>query len=101
LRAKSQRNAAHIADQLETHAHDELKHALIISRQFDYLGKMPLVTPKSVQDAGNSRVGGSISRPASARPSLFPCRPIRSREAAQSKVLESGLGGVARLRGFC
>jgi ferritin len=25
-----------IADQLEAHAHDELKHALIISRQIDY-----------------------------------------------------------------
>jgi ferritin-like protein len=35
-----------IADQLEAHAHDELKHALIISRQIDYLGKMPSVTPK-------------------------------------------------------
>ena len=38
-----------IADQLETHAHDELKHALIISRQIDYLGKMPCVTPKPVR----------------------------------------------------
>ena len=28
-----------IAEQLETHAHEELKHALIISRQVDYLGK--------------------------------------------------------------
>jgi bacterioferritin len=38
-----------IADQLEAHAHDELKHALIISRQIDYLGKMPSVTPKPVR----------------------------------------------------
>ena len=38
-----------IADQLETHAQQELKHALIISRQIDYLGKMPAVTPKSVR----------------------------------------------------
>jgi bacterioferritin len=38
-----------IADQLEVHAHDELKHALIISRQIDYLGKMPSVTPKPVR----------------------------------------------------
>ena len=27
-----------IADQLQTHAAEELKHALIISRQIDYLG---------------------------------------------------------------
>ena len=30
-----------IADQLEIHAQEELKHALILSRQIDYLGKMP------------------------------------------------------------
>jgi Ferritin-like domain len=35
-----------IAEQLELHAQQELKHALIISRQIDYLGKMPAVTPK-------------------------------------------------------
>jgi bacterioferritin len=38
-----------IADQLETHAHEELKHALILSRQIDYLGQMPSVTPKAVR----------------------------------------------------
>jgi bacterioferritin len=38
-----------IADQLEAHAQDELKHAPIISRQIDYLGKMPCVTPKPVR----------------------------------------------------
>ena len=38
-----------IADQLEIHAQQELKHALIISRQIDYLGKMPVVTPKPVK----------------------------------------------------
>src|SRR5271166_3747564 len=35
-----------IAEQLELHAQQELKHALIISRQIDYLGKMPTVSPK-------------------------------------------------------
>ncbi len=30
-----------IADQLALHAKQELDHALIISRQIDYLGKMP------------------------------------------------------------
>ena len=30
-----------IAEQLESHAQQELQHALIISRQIDYLGKMP------------------------------------------------------------
>jgi bacterioferritin len=44
-----------IADQLETHAHEELKHALIISRQIDYLGKMPSVTPKAVKTSEDAR----------------------------------------------
>src|SRR3984957_2671990 len=38
-----------IADQLQIHAKQELDHALIISRQIDYLGKMPTVTPKQVK----------------------------------------------------
>jgi bacterioferritin len=38
-----------IADQLELHAKQELNHALILSRQIDYLGKMPTVTPKPVR----------------------------------------------------
>jgi bacterioferritin len=38
-----------IADQLEQHAHQELEHALIISRQIDYLGKMPTAVPKPVR----------------------------------------------------
>jgi bacterioferritin len=38
-----------IAEQLETHAQQELKHSLIVSRQIDYLVKMPSVTPKPVR----------------------------------------------------
>jgi bacterioferritin len=38
-----------IADQLQKHAQDELKHALTISRQIDYLGAMPTVQPKPVK----------------------------------------------------
>jgi bacterioferritin len=38
-----------IADQLATHAQQELNHALTISRQIDYLGEMPTVTPKPVK----------------------------------------------------
>ena len=38
-----------IADQLQTHAAEELKHALTISRQIDYLGGMPTVQPKPVK----------------------------------------------------
>lgn len=38
-----------IADQLQIHARQELEHALTISRQIDYLGKMPAVSPKPVR----------------------------------------------------
>jgi bacterioferritin len=42
-----------IAAQLEIHAKQELDHALIISRQIDYLGKMPSVVPKPVRTSKN------------------------------------------------
>jgi bacterioferritin len=44
-----------IADQLEKHAAEELKHALTISRQIDYLGAMPTVTPKPVKVSENAQ----------------------------------------------
>lgn len=43
-----------IAAQLEQHAKQELEHALIISRQIDYLGAMPTVTPKSVKTSDSA-----------------------------------------------
>ena len=44
-----------IADQLVEHAHQELEHALTLSRQIDYLGKMPAVTPKPVKVSDKAR----------------------------------------------
>lgn len=44
-----------IAAQLEIHAGEELKHALILSRQIDYLGKMPSVTAKPVRTSEDPR----------------------------------------------
>ena len=44
-----------IAAQLEEHAHQELQHALIISRQIDYLGATPSVTPKPVKTSEKAR----------------------------------------------
>lgn len=38
-----------IAKELEQHAHEELKHALLIAKQIDYLGGTPTVTPKPVK----------------------------------------------------
>jgi bacterioferritin len=44
-----------IADQLQLHAKQELDHALTLSRQIDYLGKMPTVTPKPVQTSDDPK----------------------------------------------
>ena len=38
-----------IARELETHAKQELDHALVIAKQIDYLGGTPVVTPKAVK----------------------------------------------------
>lgn len=38
-----------IAAELELHAGEELAHALIISKQIDYLGGTPTVSPKTVK----------------------------------------------------
>ena len=40
-----------IARELETHATEELQHALTISKHIDYLGGMPAVTPRPVKQA--------------------------------------------------
>jgi bacterioferritin len=44
-----------IAQQLELHAQQELKHALTISRQIDYLGRMPTVAPKAVRTSESAK----------------------------------------------
>jgi bacterioferritin len=38
-----------IARELEAHASEELAHALMVSKQIDYLGGTPTVTPKAVR----------------------------------------------------
>jgi bacterioferritin len=44
-----------IADQLALHAKQELDHALTLSRQIDYLGKMPTVVPQQVKTSDNAK----------------------------------------------
>jgi bacterioferritin len=44
-----------VANQLQIHAKQELDHALILSRQIDYLGKMPTVTPKPVKTSDDAK----------------------------------------------
>jgi bacterioferritin len=44
-----------IAAELEKHAAEELTHALRISKQIDYFGGMPIVTPKPVRTSGDPK----------------------------------------------
>ena len=44
-----------IAGELEVHATEELKHALIISNQIDYLGGMPINVPKPVRTSEKAK----------------------------------------------
>ena len=44
-----------IAKELEVHATEELKHALVISNQIDYLGGRPSVTAKSVKTSEKAK----------------------------------------------
>jgi bacterioferritin len=43
-----------IADELEVHAGEELRHALTISKHVDYLGGMPTATPLPVVQSENA-----------------------------------------------
>jgi bacterioferritin len=44
-----------IAGELEKHAQQELNHALLISKQIDYLGGMPTVHPRDVRTSENAK----------------------------------------------
>src|SRR5205085_6884863 len=44
-----------IAGELEKHAAEELRHALIIAKQIDYLGGMPTVQPKPVKTSEKAK----------------------------------------------
>ena len=44
-----------IADELEIHATEELAHALTLSKQIDYLGGMPTVTPMPVKTSDDAQ----------------------------------------------
>jgi len=43
-----------IAAELQKHAAEELSHALILAGQIDYLGGMPIVTPKPVRTSAKA-----------------------------------------------
>src|SRR5262245_24983054 len=44
-----------IAKELETHASEELAHALTISKHIDYLGGMPTATPQPVKQSDDAK----------------------------------------------
>lgn len=46
----------HIAGELEVHAAEELRHALTIAKQIDYLGGTPTVLPKPVKTSSDTKM---------------------------------------------
>ena len=44
-----------IAEELEVHAEEELKHAITVAKMIDYLGGEPSVTPKPVKTSDDAR----------------------------------------------
>jgi bacterioferritin len=44
-----------IAKELEEHAREELEHALVIAKQIDYLGGMPVVAPEPVKTSEDAK----------------------------------------------
>lgn len=44
-----------IAAELEVHASEELSHAIIIAKQIDYLGGMPVAVPKPVKTSSDAK----------------------------------------------
>jgi bacterioferritin len=44
-----------IAQELEKHAGEELEHALLIAKQIDYFGGMPVVVPKPVKTSEDAK----------------------------------------------
>jgi bacterioferritin len=44
-----------IAEELERHAAEELRHAIIVAKHIDYLGGMPTATPKPVKQSEDAR----------------------------------------------
>src|SRR5271168_4377268 len=44
-----------IASELETHAGEELQHALTLAKQIDYLGGMPTTTAKPVKTSEDAK----------------------------------------------
>ena len=45
-----------IAEELETHAKEELEHAITVAKHIDYLGGMPTTTPQPVKVSDDARV---------------------------------------------
>lgn len=43
-----------IAKELEVHAAEELRHAIVLSKQIDYLGGMPITQPEPVQTSSKA-----------------------------------------------
>src|SRR3984893_9946204 len=76
-----------IAGELEKHAGQELQHALIISKQIDYLGGMPTVTAKPVKTSDNAEDMLSFAVETKNKPTRHYRQRVRQCEAVGEYAL--------------
>ena len=85
-----------IADQLAQHAHQELDHALAISRQLDYLGAYPVHEPKSVRVSEDNEAMLWIDLQAEDETIRYYGERIRQAEALGEIALAETIRGIVR-----
>lgn len=85
-----------IADQLAQHAHQELDHALAISRQLDYLGAYPVHEPKSVRVSEDNEAMLWIDLQAEDETIRYYRERIRQAEALGEIALAETIRGIVR-----
>ena len=85
-----------IADQLAQHAHQELDHALAISRQLDYLGAYPVHEPKSVRVSEDNEAMLWIDLQAEDETIRYYRERIRQAEALGEIALPETIRGIVR-----
>ena len=78
-----------IADELEIHAGEELKHALTIAKHIDYLGGMPTVDPEAREAVGR-RPGDAARGPRQRDRDDPPVPPAAARVRGDRRVRDCG-----------
>lgn len=83
-----------IAQELELHASEELTHAIKIAKQIDYLGGMPVATPKPVKISDDAKEMLRADLENERETIAHYCQRIRQAEALGEYALSEVLRGI-------